>query len=160
MQPDSACRCDAGWRADDCSSVAVKQSRIVYPSPAKPPVRGSNGTTAGWGSTVARDDEGVYNMFTDVVCQEWIPAHELNANIEHSTSTTGPVGPWIGQGVVLGHAVNGQHQPSIERAPFGTWLLFHESLSPGTQDSSTPSNCTGQRGDASGHVFASLYDGR
>ena len=34
-----------------------------------------------------RAEDGVYHMFTDVVCQDWSPGfHELNAQLEHSSS--------------------------------------------------------------------------
>ena len=86
----------------------------------------------------------MYHLFSDVVCQDWSPGfHELNANIEHSTSHS-PLGPWESKGIVIG-AGRGltSINPRIQRAPDGTYLLFHIAISSSNfYNPKLPANCT------------------
>lgn len=149
--PSSAgtgCKCDQGWAGSDCSHVDVQQTEIIYPSPSSMP-NVAPMTAASWGSTIVFED-GVYHMFSDVVCQDYSPGfHEMNSNIEHSTSST-PTGPWTPVGFVVGAATTDGHTsicPRIQRAPDGSWLLFHIAMhSDATMTNrGIPHNCSGYR---------------
>jgi hypothetical protein len=142
------CVCDAPWTGQDCSLLDVGSghgSAITYPTEPQTTAGGDNTyNAAAWGGTIARDDGGVYHLFTDVVCQDWSPGfHELNANIEHSVSHS-PLGPWRSKGVVVGAAKGlTSINPRIQRAPDGTYLLFHIAISSSNfHNSALPTNCT------------------
>jgi hexosaminidase len=143
-----SCTCDPGWRGRDCSQANVVQSEIIYPAqsrwPVPPPL-----TAAAWGASIVKDETGVYHLFEDVVCQDFSPGfHELNSNIQHATSSS-PTGPFAPVGFVVGAATADGHTsicPRIQRAPDGTWLLYHIAMSPTTMTKRTqPANCSGYR---------------
>jgi hypothetical protein len=145
---DGRCACDRGWRGVDCSQLDLEQSEIIYPSPARRPAAPPL-TTAAWGASIVRDDAGAFHLFEDVVCQDYSPGfHEKNSNIQHLTSSS-PTGPWRPVGFVVGAAAADGHTsncPRIQRAPDGTWLLYHIAMSPSTQtNKSNPDNCSGYR---------------
>ncbi len=149
----SHCECDAAWSGADCSVLNLQASAITYPSePQTIPGADPTYNAAAWGGTIARDETGLYHLFVDVVCQDWSPGfHELNANIEHSTSHS-PLGPWVSRGVVVG-AADGltSINPRIQRAPDGTYLLFHIAISSDNFNQiSSPANCTVSYSDPSG----------
>ena len=143
------CQCDPAWKGADCSYLNVGTTTIVYPEqPQVVPGASARYDAAGWGSSIMRAEDGVYHMFTDVVCQNWSPGfHELNAQLEHSSSSS-PLGPWVSRGIVAGPSVDGvtSINPRIQRAPDGTYLLFHIAIQRGSMNTPTrPSNCSGAR---------------
>eukprot|EP01052_Picozoa_sp_SAG31_P036407 SAG31_NODE_4539_length_3154_cov_17.499836_2_plen_377_part_00 len=141
------CKCDVPWTGADCSILDVLQSTILYPNQPQVATGASTDySAAAWGGSIVRDEVGTYHLFSDVVCQDWSPGfHELNANIVHSTSRS-PIGPWEYHGIVTGPSVDGftAINPRIQRAPDGTYLLFHIAISSKNfNDRSRPDNCTG-----------------
>ena len=149
----SGCACDPGWTGSECQHLDVHKTRIIYPNqpqtvPGRSPAPTFN--AAAWGGSMARDEAtGIYHLFSDVVCQDWSPGfHELNANIQHSTSRS-PLGPWTPAGFVVGPAVDGftSINPRILRDPAsGAYLLFHVAISSAQfNNPAVPSNCSGAR---------------
>jgi len=143
------CQCDPMWSGPDCSLLSPESvSAITYPTePQVTPGVDPTYSAAAWGGTIARDEKGLYHLFSDVVCQDWSPGfHELNANIEHSTSHS-PLGPWKSKGIVVGAAKGlTSINPRIQRAPDGTYLLFHIAISSSNfHNPGLPANCTVRR---------------
>lgn len=85
-----------------------------------------------WCPSVIRDEAGLYHMFASRWPRQmtFSPHWLTNSEIVRATSLT-PQGPYHYQEVVLpargSHYWDGRmtHNPSIRRAPDGTWLLFY-----------------------------------
>jgi len=112
------CICDAAWTSDDCSKLNLKPPKLIqaaYP----PPDLLSN--TTSWGASVLQDGD-TYHMFAAEMSngcgmQTW----STNSQIVHATATH-PAGPYQRQSVINPPF---SHNPTVSRAPDGTWVLYH-----------------------------------
>lgn len=119
---EGVCKCDAGWRGDDCGQLKLK--------PAQPGT-GYNLTNEGissWGANIfpdSPDSQGstsTWHMYAaefENKCgiSHWSP----NSAIVHATSTAGAAGPYVRRSTAV---VPFAHNPKVVRAPDGTWLMY------------------------------------
>ena len=58
------------WSGPDCSLLSPESvSAVTYPTePQATPGVDPAYSAAAWGGTIARDEKGLYHLFSDVVC--------------------------------------------------------------------------------------------
>merc|ERR1711865_685041 len=130
----SRCTCDKGWTGDHCSMLNVGVSTVVWPSSAQ---NTSTSTRAGaWGGSILKDEQGIYHLYDDVVC-EGVGCWHSHAQIIHATASAAE-GPYQFQSVVIPPEVENIH---ATRSPDGDhvllWYVNHTNVN------SEPNTCTG-----------------
>lgn len=135
------CNCDAAWTGESCSQLnllAPEHVMAAYPPPDL------IGNTTSWGGSVIHDsDTGIYHMFVAEMSQGCgLNSWTSNSQIAHATSAS-PEGPYTRRGLV---APPFAHNPTVMRAPDGTWVLYHIGCADGS-----PSQCTDCRGGVTGN---------
>lgn len=117
---DSQCRCDLGWKSDDCGVLDIR--------PAKPH-SGYNLTaqgTSSWGSRIVRDphDRGLYHLFAAEFTHGcgldyWAPY----SRIIRAESRRGPAGPYTFAAQIQGTFA---HNPTVVYQPEEKqWLMYY-----------------------------------
>jgi len=96
----------------------------LLPAPAThayPPPRIFNETSS-WGGSVMQDDDGVYHMFVAEMAEGFgLNSWGTNSIVAHAVSVT-PEGPFERKKVIVDAF---SHNPTINRAPDGTWVMWH-----------------------------------
>eukprot|EP00659_Diplonema_papillatum_P015080 gene15080-23028_t len=130
--PSGKCVCDAGWAGDSCEFLNMGRSWRCGEAALCLPDDGSEmDAIATWGGNVVKDDDGSYHMFAammshDCPLKDWL----TNSVVVHATSSN-MAGPFAPQDVALGPTASAgwddlaQHNPTVARAPDGTYLLFY-----------------------------------
>ena len=123
------CACDAGWGGPSCASLRL--------APAEPGSGVIAWPTSSWGGVAVGDPDNArlfhffYSRFVGgcgLTC--WVNASEC-VRAEGPT----PAGPFVDAAVVLGVFC---HNPTVRRAPDGTYVLFHI----GQEDPGRALNCS------------------
>jgi hypothetical protein len=125
----SRCNCDSGWTGPSCTSLNL--------APAQPNSGVDEWPTSSWGGIAVNDpvDPKLFHFFYSrfvggcgLTC--WVNASECVRAVGPS-----PSGPFVDDAVVLGVFC---HNPTVRRAPDGTYVLFHI----GQNDPGRAHNCT------------------
>jgi hypothetical protein len=129
MCVQNSCVCDAGWGGPTCASLLL--------APAEPDSGVIAWPTSSWGGVAVGDPDNArlfhffYSRFVGgcgLTC--WVNASEC-VRAEGPT----PAGPFVDAAVVLGVFC---HNPTVRRAPDGTYVLFHI----GQEDPGRALNCS------------------
>ena len=116
-----ACACDDAWRGASCNVLAERPSVQLWPPPDPLPANLSV-LPSSWGSTIVRDDAGIFHAFIEVVCRTFTWMHIAGSVIVHATSTA-VGGPYTFSDVALPQQ---SMTPHIVRDVDGAWLLAHQ----------------------------------
>jgi len=118
---EGKCACSPLWLGDHCERLALGMARNVSSNGYR------NASGASWGGSVIRADDGSYHMFVSFMDKDCsLASWKFNSVIHHAVSQN-PDGPFTFKEVVFKEFA---HNPTITRAPDGTYLLYHigESL--------------------------------
>jgi hypothetical protein len=131
------CRCVASWGGPTCSSLrllpAVKRSGLQSVDDGRP--------TSSWGGVVNALPSGGWGMVASEMLQHCgIDSWTRNSRIVFATSTT-PGGTYTRRAQIEGTFA---HEPSIARAPNGTWVMYFARHFPNSTASGgyAACNCT------------------
>jgi len=109
----SKCVCDPGWSSDACNVLAFED--------ASTDTGYHNKTFASWGGLPIKGDDGMYHLFAaEMVNGCLLNSWTLNSQIIHAVSKS-IEGPYEKIQIVLTPFA---HNPTITRAPDGTYLLY------------------------------------
>eukprot|EP00658_Telonema_sp_P-2_P054175 TRINITY_DN43119_c0_g1_i1.p1 TRINITY_DN43119_c0_g1~~TRINITY_DN43119_c0_g1_i1.p1 ORF type:complete len:344 (-),score=25.93 TRINITY_DN43119_c0_g1_i1:42-1073(-) len=123
-----SCVCWPTWTGPNCSVLNVLPSPATCAGAWRRPANQSS-----WGGSVVRDDAGLYHMVSaDMEAHCGLDSWQRNSRIVHLTSAK-PTGPFVQSDVVLDAFA---HNPTLHRAPDGTWLVYH--IGNGVPDSHGP----------------------
>ena len=125
------CVCDAAWRGDRCSTLAL------LPTRADAGLRAVDGgvNTSSWGGSVLWDEaSGLYYMWaSEMKAHCGIDAWTTNSHIVEATSPDGLTFTRTGEVMP-----SFSHEPTVARAPNGDFVMYFTSSPPGTP---TPPEC-------------------
>ena len=115
------CVCDFAWTGSTCNILSEQPAHQLWPPPDKLP---ANLTTlpSAWGSTIVRDDTGIYHMYVEVVCRFFTWMHIAGSVVVHATSSN-LQGPYSYSDIALPQQ---SMTPHIVRDHDGAWLLLHQ----------------------------------
>jgi hypothetical protein len=140
-----ACRCDPGWKGDACDVLDFR------PATSKEEVlQGAyQGGFASWGASVFFEN-GKYHMFAAEMAEHCgLNSYTYNSVVVHATAHK-PEGPFVRDKVVV---PNQSHNPTVVRAPNGSWVLYHigcgqniRKCITGCKNNTTPSGAKGKVG--------------
>ena len=122
------CVCDKGWTGDTCSYLNQNKSRIIWPP------YDEEYNTAAWGGSIIKQD-GIYNLYDDVVCEQETCMHTHRAQIIHATSDT-IEGPYKFESVIVKPEMENVH---VVKSPDGLYLYYTDH----TYINLPINNCTG-----------------
>lgn len=113
---EGRCACSPMWQGERCEQLALGKASNV----------GQNGYRnpqgASWGGSAIRADDGTYHMFVSYMSNDCgLGSWKFNSVIHHTVSDD-PEGPYTFRSVVFDEFA---HNPTITRAPDGTYLLYH-----------------------------------
>lgn len=113
------CECDTWTTGPQCEALNLQPLRS--PADLSAAVQPVDGWTR-WGSSVAKDENGTYHLFSAEMADKCsLGVWGFKSTVIHSTSNSGPTGPFTRQGVAIGPEA---HNPVLSRAVDGTWLLW------------------------------------
>lgn len=126
----SACLCDVGWGGETCQRIVFGASRRCGQGGLC--LAGQQGFTSTWGGEAVRADDGSYHIYAagfdhNSSLSAWL--HQ--SRVVHGRSAHDPLGPYELLDVALGARSLAhwdgltQHNPAVQRAPDGTYLLFY-----------------------------------
>mmetsp|Transcript_71840 Transcript_71840/g.200500 ORF Transcript_71840/g.200500 Transcript_71840/m.200500 type:complete len:420 (-) Transcript_71840:172-1431(-) len=119
---EGRCQCYPIWQGTKCEVLAIGEASNASTNGYRNP----NG--ASWGGSAIRADDGSYHMFVSFISRDCgLNSWKFNSVIHHAVSAN-PDGPYSFKDEVLSEFA---HNPTITRAPDGTYLLYHigETLS-------------------------------
>ena len=116
-----ACICDPAWTGPTCAILVQRPATQLYPPPDPLPAN-TAALPSSWGSTIVRDDEGVFHMFVEVVCRGFTWMHIAGSVVVHATAPS-LEGPFTFSDVALPQQ---SMTPHIVRDTDGAWLLLHQ----------------------------------
>lgn len=116
-----SCVCDSAWTGSYCNFLQQLPSHQIWPPPDPLP---SNLSTlpSSWGSSIVKDDQGVYHAYIEAVCRFFTWMHIAGSVVVHATSPT-LSGPYTFRDVALPQQ---SMTPHIIRDADGSWLLLHQ----------------------------------
>ena len=117
----SAYVCDAAWTGAACNVLQQRPSQQLWPPPDPLPANTSV-LASSWGSTIVRDDAGVFHMFVEAVCRTFTWMHIAGSVVVHATASA-VGGPYSFADVALPQQ---SMTPHIVRDTDGAWLLLHQ----------------------------------
>ena len=115
------CVCDAAWTGATCNVLQQRPSWQLWPPPDPLPANTSL-LPSSWGSTIVRDEAGVFHAFIEVVCRAFTWMHIAGSVVVHATSNA-LGGPYHFSDVALPQQ---SMTPHIVRDVDGAWLLLHQ----------------------------------
>jgi len=119
---EGRCQCYPIWQGARCERLAIGEASNTSTNGYRNP------KGASWGGSVIRADDGSYHMFVSFISRDCaLGSWKFNSVIHHAVSEQ-PDGPYSFREEVLSEFA---HNPTITRAPDGTYLLYHigETLS-------------------------------
>ena len=141
------CACDPGWTGAACEALDLVAPDAVVP--AYPPPEEAASTTS-WGGSVAKMGD-TYHLFVSEMSDECgMATWQSNSFVRHATAAA-PEGPFRARERVMSQF---SHNPTIARAPDGTFVLYHVGC--GTPERARCTACAGGVTSASclGAAFA------
>ena len=144
----SACLCDIGWGGETCDHIMFGKSRRCGDGGLC--LDGGQGFTSTWGGEAVRADDGSYHVYAagfdrNATLSQWLD----QSRVVHGRSARDPLGPYEFVDVALGARSLAywdgltQHNPAVQRAPDGTFLLYYmgSTESPGGAAHSGVKSC-------------------
>jgi len=127
---DGTCACDAAWTGATCAALSLEPAEQID-------LYDRNLATSSWGGNVVfSEEDGMWHLFFAEFLNECpLGSWETNSVVAHAVAPKHS-GPFVRQPGVVQEAFH--HNPSIARAPDGTFLLY--SIGNGGQ---TPKECRG-----------------
>ena len=113
--------CDAAWTGAACNELQQRPSTQLWPPPDPLPANLSV-LASSWGSTIVRDEAGVFHAFIEVVCRSFTWMHIAGSIVVHATADA-VGGPYAFADVALPQQ---SMTPHIVRDVDGAWLLLHQ----------------------------------
>ena len=117
----AVCVCDAAWTGAACDVLQQRPSSQLWPPPDPLPANTST-LASSWGSSIVRDEAGVFHMFVEVVCRTFTWMHIAGSVVVHATAAA-VGGPYTFSDVALPQQ---SMTPHIVRDVDGAWLLLHQ----------------------------------
>mmetsp|Transcript_11848 Transcript_11848/g.35720 ORF Transcript_11848/g.35720 Transcript_11848/m.35720 type:complete len:440 (+) Transcript_11848:198-1517(+) len=118
------CRCHPGFAGPSCAQLDLAPP-VGNATPAWPVARGmgANGQAYGWGFSVATDphDQQLLHAVGNVGCYDPHGGMVTGTFLLHSTSSSGPLGPWVPKGIVTPPTT---FNPHLRVSPSGEFILF------------------------------------
>lgn len=127
---DGTCACDAAWTGDRCARLNLEPAEQIDLYDREP-------ATSSWGGNVvfSEEDNMWHLFFAEFLNECGLGSWETNSVVAHAVAPTYS-GPFKRLPGVVQEAFH--HNPSVARAPDGTFLLY--SIGNGSQ---TPKDCRG-----------------
>lgn len=162
-----SCLCEPGWKGSNCHLLALGESYRCGSGGLC--MHGElNGVTATWGGEAVADDDGNWHIyaagFPNGTLSVW-----LNDSVVVHAQASAPEGPYNPVDVALGPRgartdtyfdSTTVHNPAVQRAPDGTYLLYYMGSSYNSQQDSSTSGSDTRCATASKRNTTSLCNQR
>lgn len=150
-----ACHCDIGWTGSSCELINFGQAErcgaggLCLNNTEASTGEYSSRFTSSWGGEAVEGDDGNWHIYAAAFDQNaelrsWL----TQSRVVHGISASGPQGPYNIHDIALGPRDTAihwdgttQHNPAVQRAPTGEYLLYYMGSSSNETDVSSSPRC-------------------
>lgn len=141
------CDCDAGWTGETCATLDLLPVSRGGGFHAFGMTSGApDAATSSWGGAVEQQPDGRWGMVSSELVEHCgIDSWTRNSRVVFATSSSGPAGPYLHNRTLFGPFA---HEPSLARAPNGSWVLYFEQYRKDCAGARPPCVCAAGAGTA------------